>query len=191
MIQTFLHRRYSFVFSVLKILYDLNVYYDFFLYSILTQLRLEEVTVGERFSGFSQPLSQIVDPDTQDQTLRHFSYQIFIRWIQCALFLQNIVPFWPKSATVILCVESIWKCCYSNLVRISLVRIPVCEVLNTAIFSEIILCLFLFRWYTIGLNPSSESRTIDFHVEQPFILYEKLQFTWHIPGYMANNCSIF
>ena len=77
--QKFLHRRYSFVFSVLKILYDLNVYYDFFLYSILTQLRLEEVTVRERFSGFSQPLSQIVDPDTQDQTLRHFSYQIFIR----------------------------------------------------------------------------------------------------------------
>ena len=174
MIQTFLHRRYSFVFSVLKILYDLNVYYDFFLYSILTQLRLEEVTVGERFSGFSQPLSQIVDPDTQDQTLRHFSYQIFIRWIQCALFLQNIVPFWPKSATVILCVESIWKCCYSNLVRISLVRIPVCEVLNTAIFSEIILCLFLFRWYTIGLNPSSESCTTDFHFEQPFIIHEKL-----------------
>ena len=71
--------RYSFVFLVLKILYDLNVYYDFFKYIILTQLRLKEVTVGERFSAFNQSPSQIVDPDTQDQTLRHFSYQIFIR----------------------------------------------------------------------------------------------------------------
>ena len=76
--QTFLHLRYSFVLSVLKILYDLNVSYDFFPYIILTQLRLEEVTVGERLSGLSQPLSQVVDPGPQDQTLRHFSYQIFI-----------------------------------------------------------------------------------------------------------------
>ena len=76
--QTFLHLRYSIVLSVLKILYDLNVSYDFFPYIILTQLRLEEVTVGERLSGLSQSLSQVVDPGPQDQTLRHFSYQIFI-----------------------------------------------------------------------------------------------------------------
>ena len=82
LIQTFLHRRYFFVFSVLKILYDLNVYYNFFKYIILTQLRLEEVTVRERFSGFSETLSQIVDPNFQDQTLRHFSYQIFKRFLK-------------------------------------------------------------------------------------------------------------
>ena len=78
LIQTFLHRCYSFVFSFFKILYDLNVFYDFFQYIILNQLRLEEATVGERLSGFRQLLSQIVDPDSQDQTLIHFYYQIFI-----------------------------------------------------------------------------------------------------------------
>ena len=50
---------------------------------------LEEVTVGERFSGFIQPLSQIVDPHPQDQTLRIF----FIKSsFSCALFLLDIVP---------------------------------------------------------------------------------------------------
>ena len=78
LIQTFLHRCCSFAFSVFKILYDLNVFFDFFQYIILNQLRLEEVIVGKKFSGFRQPMPQILDPGPQDQTLRHFSYQSFI-----------------------------------------------------------------------------------------------------------------
>ena len=77
----------------------------------------------ERFSGFSRPLSQIVDLDSQYQILWHFSYQIFTRRTHCALHLQKIVPIWPKSATLILCAESIWKCYYSNLRRINLVTV--------------------------------------------------------------------
>ena len=139
MIQTFLHRCYSFVFSVFKILYDLNVFYDFFQYIILNQLRLEEVIVGERFSGFKQPLSQIVDPDPQDQTLRHFSYQIFVFTKYCA-DLTRI-----SDSNFLYGVDL--KCCHSNLVHIGLVRILVCEVLNTAVFpgtSKMIL-LFLIQ----------------------------------------------
>ena len=133
MIQTFLHRCYSFVFSVFKILYDLNVFYDFFQYIILNQLRLEEVIVGERFSGFRQPLSQIVDLDPQDQTLRHFSYQSFI--FMRPLFTKYCADLTKISDSNFVC-EVDLKCCYSNLVRIGLVRILVCEVLNAAILSK-------------------------------------------------------
>ena len=133
MIQTFLHRCYSFVFSVFKILYDLNVFYDFFQYIILNQLRLEEVIVGERFSGFRQPLSQIVDLDPQDQTLRHFSYQIFI--FMRPLFTKYCADLTKISGSNFVCGVDL-KCCYSNLVCIGLVRILVCEVLNAAIFHE-------------------------------------------------------
>ena len=141
MIQTFLHRCYSFVFSVFKILYDLNVFYDFFQYIILNQLRLEEVIVGERFSGFRQPLSQIVDPDPQDQTLRHFSYQIFI--FMRPLFTKYCADLTKISDSNFVC-EVDLKCCYSNLVRIGLVRILVCEVLNAAIFPETSKMILLF-----------------------------------------------
>ena len=60
------------------------------------------------------------------------------------------------------------KCCYSDLVRIGLVRILVCKVLNAAIFPETskMILLFLVQMYSIGLNPSSESPTTDFHFEQ-------------------------
>ena len=141
MIQTFLHRCYSFVFSVFKILYDLNVFYDFFQYIILNQLRLEEVIVGERFSGFRQPLSQIVDLDPQDQTLRHFSYQSFI--FMCPLFTKYCADLTKISDSNFVC-EVDLKCCYSNLVRIGLVRILVCEVLNAAIFPETSKMILLF-----------------------------------------------
>ena len=133
MIQTFFHRRHSFVFSVFKILYELNVSYDFSQYITLTQLRLGEVIVGERFSGFSKPLSQIVDLDPQDQTLRHFSYQIFI-------FMRPLFTKYCADLTKISDSNFVrgvdLKCCYSNLVRIGLVRILVCEVLNAAILSK-------------------------------------------------------
>ena len=61
------------MFSVFKILYDLNVFYDFSQYIISNQLRLEKVIAGENISGFKQPMPQIADPGPQDQTLRHFS----------------------------------------------------------------------------------------------------------------------
>ena len=141
MIQTFSHRRYSFVFSLFKILFDLNVSYDFFQYIILTQFRLEEVTVGKRFSGFSQPLSQIVDPDPQDQTLRQFSCQIFI--FMRPLFTKYCADLTKFSDSNFVC-EVDLKCCYSNLVRIGLVRILVCEVLNAAIFPETSKMILLF-----------------------------------------------
>ena len=139
LIQTFLHRCYSFVFSVFKILYDLKVFYDFFQCIILNQLRLEEDIAGERFSGFRQPLSQIVDPDPQDQTLRHFFFQIFVFTKYCA-DLTRI------SDSNFLCGVDL-KCCYSSLEHVGLVRILVCEVLNTAIFpgtSKMVL-LFLIQ----------------------------------------------
>ena len=133
MIQTFLHRCYSFEFSVFKILYDLNVFYNFYQYIISNQLRLEEVIVGERFSGFRHPLSQIVDLDPQDQTLRHFSYQSFI-------FMRPLFTKYCADLTKISDSNFVYevdlKCCYYNLVRIGLVRILVCEVLNAAIFPE-------------------------------------------------------
>ena len=141
MIETFLHRCYSFVFSVFKILYDLNVFYDFFQYIILNQLRLEEVIVGERFSGFRQPLSQIVDLDPQDQTLRHFSYQIFI--FMRPLFTKYCADLTKISDSNFVCGVDL-KCCYSNLMRIGLVRILVCEVLNAAIFPETSKMILLF-----------------------------------------------
>ena len=94
-----------------SILYDLNVFYDFFQYIILNQLRLEEVTVGERFSGFRQPLSQIVDPDPQDQTLRHFSYQIFI--FMRPLFTKYCADLTKISGSNFVCGVDL-KCCYSN-----------------------------------------------------------------------------
>ena len=128
MIQTFLHQRCSFIFSVFKILYDLNVSDDFFQYIILTQLRLEEVTVGERFSGFSQTLSRIVDSGPQDQILRQFSYQIFI--FMCPLFTKYCAHLTKISDSNFACGVDL-KCCYSNLMRIL-----VCEVLNAAIFPE-------------------------------------------------------
>ena len=133
MIQTFLHQRCSFVFSVFKILYDLNVSDDFFQYIILTQLRLEEVTVGERFSGFSQTLSRIVDSGPQDQILRQFSYQIFI--FMCPLFTKYCADLTKISDSNFACGVDL-KCCYSNLMRIGLVLNLVCEVLNAAIFPE-------------------------------------------------------
>ena len=141
MTQTFLHRCYSFVFSVSKFLYDLNIFYDFFQYIISNQLRLEEVTVGERFSGFRQPLSQIVDPHPQYQTLRHFSYQIFI--FMHPLFTNYCVDLTKISGSNFVCGVK-WKCCYSNLVCIGLVRILVCEVLNAAIFPETSKMILLF-----------------------------------------------
>ena len=141
MIQTFLHWCYSFVFSVFKILYDLNVFYDFFQYIILNQLRLEEVIVGERFSGFTQTLAQIVDLDPQDQTLRHFSYQSFI--FMYPLFTKYCADLTKISDSNFVC-EVDLKCCYSNLVRIGLVRILVCEVLNAAIFPETSKMILLF-----------------------------------------------
>ena len=141
MIQTFLQQCYSFVFSVFKILYDLNVSYDFFQCIILNQLRLEEVIVGERFSGFRQPLSQIVDLDPQDQTLRHFSYQSFI--FMYPLFTKYCADLTKISDSNFVC-EVDLKCCYSNLVRIGLVRILVCEVLNAAIFPETSKMILLF-----------------------------------------------
>ena len=131
--QTFLHRCYSFAFSVFNILYDLNVFYEFFQCIFLNQLRLKEVTVGERFSGFRQPLSHIVDPNPQDQTLRHFSYQIFI--FMRPLFTKYCADLTKISDSNFVC-EVDLKCCYSNLVRIGLVRILVCEVLNAAILSK-------------------------------------------------------
>ena len=133
MIQTFLHQRYSFIFSVFKISYDLNISDDFFQYIILTQLRLEEVTVGERFSGFSQTLSQIVDSDPQDQILRPFSYQIFI--FMCPLFTKYCADLTKISDSNFVCGIDL-KCCYSNLMRIGLVLNLVCEVLNAAICPE-------------------------------------------------------
>ena len=133
MIQTFLHQRCSFIFSVFKILYDLNVSDDFFQYIILTQLRLEEVTVGERFSGFSQALSRIVDSGPQDQILRQFSYQIFI--FMCPLFTKYCADLTKISDSNFACGVDL-KCCYSNLMRIGLVLNLVCEVLNAAIFPE-------------------------------------------------------
>ena len=133
MIQTFFHRRHSFVFSVFKILYELNVSYDFSKYIILTQLKLGEVIVGEKFSGFSQPLSQIVDLDPQDQTLRHFSYQIFI--FMRPLFAKYCADSTKTSDSNFVGGVDL-KCCYSNLVRIGLVRILVCKVLNAAILSK-------------------------------------------------------
>ena len=133
MIQTFLHQRCSFIFSVFKILYDLNVSDDFFQYIILTQLRLEEVTVGERFSGFSQTLSRIVDSGPQDQILRQFSYQIFI--FMCPLFTKYCADLTKISDSNFVCGVDL-KCCYSNLMRIGLVLNLVCEVLNAAIFPE-------------------------------------------------------
>ena len=133
MIQIFSYRRYSFAFSLFKILFDLNVSYDFFQYIILTQFRLEEVTVGKRFSGFSQPLSQIVDPDPQDQTLRQFSYQIFI--FMRPLFTKYCADLTKFSDSNFVCGVDL-KCWYSNLVRIGLVRILVYEVLNASTFPE-------------------------------------------------------
>ena len=140
MIQTFLHRCY-FVFSVFKILYELNVFYDFFQNIILNLLRREEVTAGERFSGFRQPLSHIVDPNPQDQTLRHFSYQIFV--FMRPLFTKYCVD-WTKISDSNFERGVDLKCCYSNLVRIGLVRILVCEVLNAAIFPETSKMIVLF-----------------------------------------------
>ena len=116
-------------------------FYDFFQYIILNQLRLEEVIVGERFSGFRQPLSQIVDLDPQDQTLRHFSYQSFI--FMCLLFT-NYCADLTKLSDSNFVYEVDLKCCYSNLMRIGLVRILVCEVLNAAIFPETSKMILLF-----------------------------------------------
>ena len=120
-------------FQFSKFLYHLNFFYDFFLYIILNQLRLEEATVGERFSGFRQPLSQIIDPDPQDQTLRHFSYQIFI--FMRPLFTKYSANLTKISGSNFVCGVNL-KCCYSNLVRIGSVRILICEVLNAAIIPE-------------------------------------------------------
>ena len=141
LIQTFLHRWYSFVFSFFKILYDLNVFYDFFQYIILNQLRLKEVTVGKRISGFRQPLSQIVDPEPQDQTLRDFCYQIFI--FMRPLFTKYFADLTKISDSDFVCGVDL-TCCYSNLVRIGLVHILVCEVLNAAIFPETSKMILLF-----------------------------------------------
>ena len=94
---------------------------------------LEEVTVGERFSGFIQPLSQIADPDPQDQTLRHFSYHIFI--FMRPLFTKHCADLTKISNSNFVCGVDL-KSCYSNLVRIGLARILVCDVLNAAIFPE-------------------------------------------------------
>ena len=126
---------------IFKILYDLNAFYDFFQHIILNQLRLEEVTVGERLSGFRQPLSQIVEPDPQDQTLSHFYNQIFI-------FMRPLFTKYCADLTKISDSNFVYevdlKCCYSNLVRIGLVRILVCEVLNAAIFPETSKMILLF-----------------------------------------------
>ena len=116
-------------------------FYDFFQYIILNQLRLEEVIVGERFSGFRQPLAQIVDLDPQDQTLRHFSYQIFI--FMHPLFTKYCADLTKINDSNFVCEVNL-KCCYSNLVRIGLVRILVCEVLNAAIFPETSKMILLF-----------------------------------------------
>ena len=124
-----------------KILYDLNVFFDFFQYIILNQLRLEEVIVGKKFSGFRQPMPQILDPGPQDQTLRHFSYQSFI-------FMKPLFTKYCADLTKISDSNFVWevdlKCCYSNLVHIGLVRILVCEVLNAAIFPETSKMILLF-----------------------------------------------
>ena len=94
---------------------------------------LEEVTVGERFSGFIPPLSQTADPDPQDQTLGHFSYQIFI--FMRPLFTKYCTDLTKISNSNFVCGVDL-KSCYSNLVRIGLIRILVCDVLNAAIFPE-------------------------------------------------------
>ena len=73
---------------------------------------------------FRQPLPQIVDLDPQDQTLRHFSYQSFI--FMCPLFTKNCADLTKISDSNFVC-EVDLKCCYSNLVRIGLVRILVCN----------------------------------------------------------------
>ena len=66
--------RLLYIFSF-KISSALKVSYDFFPYIILTQV----VAVGEKVFSFGQPHSQIIAPDPQDQTLRHFPDQTFIR----------------------------------------------------------------------------------------------------------------
>ena len=142
----------------------------------------------ERFSGFSRPLSQIVDLDSQYQILWHFSYQIFTRRTHCALHLQKIVPIWPKSATLILCAESIWKCYYSNLRRINLVT--VWSIKCRDFFPETSkIIFFLLRWYIIGLNPSRGSRTTEFHFEPPLNTLWKIAL--HLTYSWANVQQLF
>ena len=97
--------------------------------------------MGKDFLVLEKPLSQIVDPDPQYQTLRHFSYQIFI--FMRPLFTKYCADLTKISDSNFVC-EVDLKCCYSNLVRIGLVRILVCEVLNAAIFPETSKMILLF-----------------------------------------------
>ena len=95
---------------------------------------------GKIFWFYATPVSNC-RPRPQDQTLRHFSYQIFI--FMHPLFTKYCADLTKINDSNFVCEVNL-KCCYSNLVRIGLVRILVCEVLNAAIFPETSKMILLF-----------------------------------------------
>ena len=95
----------------------------------------------ERFFGFRQLMPQIVDPDPQDQNLRHLSCQSFV--FMRPLFAKYCADLTKISDCDFVC-EVDLKYCYSSLVRIGLGRVLVCEVLNAAIFPETSKLILLF-----------------------------------------------
>ena len=72
---------------------------------------------------------------------KHFSYQIFI--FMRPLFTKYCANWTNISDSNIERGVDL-KCCYSNLMRISLVRILICEVLNATIFPETSKMILLF-----------------------------------------------
>ena len=87
---------------------------------------------GKIFWFYATPVSNC-RPRPQDQTLRHFSYQIFI--FMHPLFTKYCSDLTKTSDSNFVCKVDL-KCFYFNLARIGLVCILVCEVLMPQFFPK-------------------------------------------------------